>query len=56
MNDPMEPIKKEFLKVWNVLDTLTRACEAGAYTGKTSPAVVQARQWLTHNKNVQEWK
>lgn len=29
------------------LDILVRACEAGAYVGKASPAVVQARSLLT---------
>ena len=39
--------RREVERLREALDILTRACEAGAYVGKTSPAVIQARHHLT---------
>jgi hypothetical protein len=38
---------REIERLRESLDILTRACEAGAYVGRTSPAVTQARALLT---------
>ena len=40
-------LDREVERLREALDILTRACEAGAYVGKTSPAVIQARHHLT---------
>jgi hypothetical protein len=47
--DSLKQARVAIREAWLVLDCLARACEAGAYVGRTSPATTQAREWLSQN-------